>query len=178
MGLSRGASMKDLYDRLIDFANQNLSTILWFFICSIILLFIPDKYLKFLYIESMVSYIRPIVGFAFILSSSLLFIKTIFFIGSLVSRHKEKNFKRQLLQKLENLCSVTEERSRLTDKQDYIDWGVKVAPLLKFDDNYYVPFMQSLDVLPKRLSNLAISPAIKSMVGLLKMAINDLKNST
>ena len=169
-------AVKDWYDRAINFANQHLSIILWFCIFSGILIFLPDKYLGTLYIEPIISYIRPPIGLIFIFSGSLLFVKFFFFIGSVVNTCKTKRSNRRSLIKLEHLLRIAEE-DQLSKKQDYIDWGTKVAPLLKFNDDYYLPFMENLDVLPHPYSNLQISPAIQSMVGLLRMAVNDLEEN-
>jgi hypothetical protein len=81
--------------------------------------------------------------------------------------------KKKLLQKLKTLLEM---KDGLSSKQACIDWANKVAPLLKFDQQYYVNFLQNAHKINLNLSSYALVPAFNIMVSQLQMAINELEN--
>ena len=83
--------------------------------------------------------------------------------------------KNRLLEKLEALYNMDKVKKRFASQQDCIDWGNKVAPLLKFNSQYYYNFLQSLHKMNFPLSSYTLGPALNAMVSQVKMAIEELK---
>lgn len=84
--------------------------------------------------------------------------------------------KKKLLQKLKALLKMKEVKDGFPSQQACIDWANKVAPLLKFNQQYYVNFMQNAHKMNLKLSSHTLVPAFNIMVSQLKMAINELEN--
>ncbi len=85
--------------------------------------------------------------------------------------------KKKLLQKLKILFEMKEVKEGFPSQQTCFDWVNKVAPLLKFNQQYYVNFMQKAYLLNLNLSTYTLVPAFNIMVSQLHMAINDLENA-
>ena len=83
--------------------------------------------------------------------------------------------KRKILEKLEALYSLDEVKKGFPSQQDCIDWCNKVAPLLKFNSQYYYNFLQNSHKMNLPLSSLTLGPALKVMVSQVQMAIEELK---
>jgi len=83
--------------------------------------------------------------------------------------------KKALLKKLEELYSVKEVKDGFPSQQACIHWSNKVAPLLKFNQQYYLNFIQNAHKMNLRLWSNAIETAFKIMVSQLQMAIEELK---
>lgn len=83
--------------------------------------------------------------------------------------------KKALLKKLEELYSVKEVKDGFPSQQACINWSNKVAPLLKFNQQYYLNFIQNAHKMNLRLFSSAIETAFKIMVSQLQMAIEELK---
>lgn len=124
----------DWYDKLIDFAKQNISVIFWFFICSVVLLFSPDKFLTLIYLDVFVNYVGPIIGFIFIASGALLLINLFIWGKNKFIRHKEIERKKKLLKELRELFEIEELITGFKSQEDCIRWSNLVAPLLKFNE--------------------------------------------
>jgi len=84
--------------------------------------------------------------------------------------------KKKLLQKLKALLEMKEVKDGFPSQQACIDWANKVAPLLKFNQQYYINFMQNAHKMNLKLSSHTLVPAFNIMVSQLKMAINELEN--
>ncbi|MBU4467672.1 MAG: toll/interleukin-1 receptor domain-containing protein [Candidatus Omnitrophica bacterium] len=83
--------------------------------------------------------------------------------------------KKSILQKLEELFNLKEVRDGFPSQEACIDWANKVAPLLKFSQQYYYNFMQNAHKINLPLSSYTLGPALKVMVSQVQMAIEELK---
>ncbi len=83
--------------------------------------------------------------------------------------------KKTLLTKLEELFEVPEVRKGFPSQQACLDWANKVAPLLRFNKQYYINFLENAHKLHLPLSSLTLGPAFRVMVSQLQMAIEELK---
>jgi hypothetical protein len=83
--------------------------------------------------------------------------------------------KKALLLKLEELFGVPEVREGFPSQEACIDWANKVAPLLKFNQQYYINFSQNAHKMNLPLSSYSLEPAFKVMVSQLQMAIEELR---
>jgi hypothetical protein len=165
------------YDKLIDFAKQKLSVVLWFFISSAILLFTPNDYLKIIYIENSANIIT---GLIFLLSGVLLCINLVSSINIYLLKRGEKQQElkhvRRLLKQLEEFFYIEELKTGFESQQACITWGSKVAPLLKFNDQYYMKFMHSFNILQNMgISHQLGTSLLNTMTSQIEMAIYDLK---
>ena len=70
---------------------------------------------------------------------------------------------------------MPEVREGFPSQQACINWANKVAPLLKFNQQYYINFLQNAHKLNLPLSSSILGPAFKVMVSQLQMAIEELK---
>ncbi|MBU0477966.1 hypothetical protein KKC91_05310 [bacterium] len=84
--------------------------------------------------------------------------------------------KKKLLQKLKALLEIEEVKDGFPSQHACIDWANKVAPLLKFDQEYYANFMQNAHKMNLKLSSYTLVPAFNIMVSQLQMAINELED--
>lgn len=84
---------------------------------------------------------------------------------------------KKLLQKLKTLSEMKEVKEGFPSQQACIDWANKVAPLLKFNQQYYVNFIQNAHKMNLNLTAYALVPAFNIMVSQLQMAINELENA-
>ena len=85
--------------------------------------------------------------------------------------------KKKLLQKLKTLLEMKEVKEGFPSQQACIDWANKVAPLLKFNQQYYANFMQNAHKMNLNLSSYTLVPAFNVMISQLQMAINELENA-
>jgi len=83
--------------------------------------------------------------------------------------------KKTLLTKLEKLFNMPEVREGFPSQPKCIDWANKVAPLLKFDQQYYINFLKNAHKMNLPLSPSTLAPAFRIMVSHLQMAIEELK---
>ncbi len=83
--------------------------------------------------------------------------------------------KRIVLEKLENLYNQEEVSKGWPSQQACIEWGNRVAPLLKFNQQYYLNFIQNAHRLNLNLSSYSIIPALNIMKSQMQMAIEELK---
>jgi len=90
---------------------------------------------------------------------------------------ENKMNKKKLLQELKTLLEMKEVKEGFPSQQACSDWANKVAPLLKFNQQYYVNFMQNAYKMNLNLSSSTLVPALKIMVSQLQMAINELENA-
>ena len=81
----------------------------------------------------------------------------------------------KLLSKLKALYNTPEVKKGFPSQEACIDWSNKVAPLLKFDHQYYVNFIENAHKMNLRLSSVTLEPAFKIMVSQLQMAIEELQ---
>jgi hypothetical protein len=91
-------------------------------------------------------------------------------------KQRELMQKKNLLNQLETLYSIKEVRTGFKSQQDSIAWANKVAPLLKFNDQYYMNFVER----SHRLNYMGISgqlggSLLNIMISQIEMAIYDLK---
>lgn len=71
---------------------------------------------------------------------------------------------------------MKEVKNGFPSQQACIDWSNKVAPLLKFNQQYYINFINNAHKMNFRLSSDTLVPAFNIMVSQLQMAINELEN--
>jgi hypothetical protein len=91
-------------------------------------------------------------------------------------RFGKKMNKKKLLHKLKVLFDMKEVKNGFPSQQACIDWSNKVAPLLKFNQQYYITFIKNAHKMNLRLSSYTLVPAFNIMVSQLQMAINELEN--
>ena len=84
--------------------------------------------------------------------------------------------KKELLNKLQKLHKMKEVKSGFPSREACLEWSNKVAPLLKFNDQYYINFLINAHKLILNLSSYSIEPAFRTMVNQLQMAIEELKS--
>ena len=84
--------------------------------------------------------------------------------------------KKALLKKLEELYGLKEVKDGFPTQQDCLDWSNKVAPLLKFNKQYYANFATNAHKMNLPLSSFTLESAFNIMVSQLQMAIEELKN--
>ena len=167
----------DWYDKLIDFAKQKISVVFWFFICSVILLFSPDKFLKLIYLDIIVNYIGPIIGFIFIASGILLLINLFIWGKNKYIKQKETESKRKLLEELTELFEIDELTNGFNSQNECIRWSNMVAPLLRFNEQYYANFISnSHQINVIGLSARRFGALVNIMKSQLEMAITELEN--
>ena len=133
----------DWYDKLVDFSKQKIRFVFWFFICSVVLLFSPDESLKLIYLDVVVSTIGPVIGFIFLGSGILLLINLFIYGKNKFIKSKDVKSKKKLLKDLTELYEIETVTSGFKSQQDCIKWSNSVAPLLKFNEQYYANFMTS-----------------------------------
>jgi len=85
--------------------------------------------------------------------------------------------KKALLRKLEELYGMKEVKDGFPTQQACLDWSNRVAPLLKFNEQYYTNFVANSHKMNLRLSSFTLEPALNIMVSQLQMAIAELKNN-
>ena len=83
--------------------------------------------------------------------------------------------KQKILEKLEELYGLKEVTEGFSSQAACIEWSNKVAPLLKFNEQYYVNFMQNAHKINLPLSSYTLGPALNIMKSQVKMAIEELK---
>jgi hypothetical protein len=83
--------------------------------------------------------------------------------------------KRQILKKLEELYNIKEVKEGFPSQQACINWANKVAPLLKFNQQYYYNFLQNAHKINLPLSSYTLGPALKVMESQVQMAIEELR---
>jgi hypothetical protein len=83
--------------------------------------------------------------------------------------------KKELLGKLEELYGMKEVKDGFPTQQACIKWSNRVAPLLKFNQQYYINFIQNAHKMNLPLSSCSLGPAFNIMVSQLQMAIEELK---
>ncbi len=83
--------------------------------------------------------------------------------------------KKLLLSKLEDLFNIKEVKQGFPSQREAISWANKVAPLLQFNQQYYINFMQNAHKLNLNLSSATIIPAFNIMLSQIEMAIEELK---
>lgn len=88
---------------------------------------------------------------------------------------KLKKEKQSLLSKLEDLYTQSQEKFK--DQYDCIQWSNKVAPLLKFNNQYYTNFVANAHHTNiEGLSGTHYKSCVNQMKSQVKMAIEELKN--
>lgn len=83
--------------------------------------------------------------------------------------------RKELLKKLEELYGMKEVKNGFPSQQACIDWSNRVAPLLKFNEQYYLNFVQNAHKMNLNLSSCILEPAFRVMVSQVHMAIEELK---
>lgn len=172
--------LTEWYDKFIDFAKQKLDIVVWVFISSAILLFNPYNFLRVIHLDNLSNYILSIIGVAFLLSGTRIIIKVISSGKQYYQDRKEKKCelsqKRKLLAQLEGFYTINELRSGFKSQKDCISWANKVAPLVKFNDQYYMNFIDC----SHKLNVMGISgqlgqSLLNTMISQVEMAIYDLR---
>jgi hypothetical protein len=88
----------------------------------------------------------------------------------------DKMNKKELLAKLKTLYEMKEVKSGFPSQQACVEWANSVAPLLKFNQQYYLNFIQNSHKMNLKLSSYILVPAFNIMVSQLQMAITELEN--
>lgn len=83
--------------------------------------------------------------------------------------------RKNILKKLAELYNIKEVKEGFPSQQACIDWSNKVAPLLKFNKQYYYNFIQNAHKMNLNISSYTLGPAFKIMVSQVQMAIEELK---
>ena len=82
---------------------------------------------------------------------------------------------RNTLQRLEEFYNQPEVVNGFASQQACVSWANKVAPLLRFNDNYYQTFIHYSQILNANVSSYTAEPAFRTMVSQVEMAIEELK---
>jgi hypothetical protein len=85
--------------------------------------------------------------------------------------------KKLLLKKLEELFSLLRGEGGFRTCDKVSNWANKVAPLLKFNEQYYIDFIQNSYKFNLELNDSTLIPAFKIMKSQVQMAIEELKLS-
>jgi|GEM_PF-6000236 len=164
-------------EKLINFAKQKPIIVFWFFICSTLLLFTPNNYLRIINLDGLANDIAPLTGLIFLLSGVMALIHTFNSGKQYVQKRRELKQKRHILAQLRNLYSIIEVKSGFKSQQDCISWSNKIAPLLKFNEQYYSNFLQSSHRLNiENISGDLATSLFRTMTSQVEMAIEELKN--
>jgi len=83
--------------------------------------------------------------------------------------------KQSLLTRLETLFNIPEVKKEFPSQETCIDWANKVAPLLRFNNQYYVNFTQNALKMNLPLSSHTLMPAFRIMTSQVQMAIEELR---
>lgn len=83
--------------------------------------------------------------------------------------------KRINLGKLENLFNQPEVKNGFSSQQAGVSWANEVAPLLRFNDDYYQSFIHHLHIINQNVSSYTLEPAFRTMVSQVEMAIQQLR---
>lgn len=165
------------YDKLIDFAKQKSSIVVWFFLCSAALLFTPNDYLKVLHLNDLPEYIESILGFILLISCILIIIHIVIWGKSKYAHHTDVMKTKKVLLKLKNLSSTEELEAVYKSYDAIISWANRVSPLLKFNEQYYVNFAENAHKINiKGLSVQLYETYWNIMKSQVEMAIAELEN--
>lgn len=83
--------------------------------------------------------------------------------------------KKLILKKLDILYNMKEVTEGFSSRDACIEWGNKVAPLLKFNQQYYANFLQNAHKIHLNLSGDSLETAFNIMKSQVRMAIEELK---
>ena len=83
--------------------------------------------------------------------------------------------KQSLLTRLEDLFNMPEVSKGFPSQEACVNWANKVAPLLKFNNQYYVNFAQNAHKMNLPLSSHTLVPAFSVMTSQVQMAIEELR---
>jgi len=86
--------------------------------------------------------------------------------------------KNATLKQLEDLFNIPEVKGGFPSQQACISWANRVAPLLKFNPDYYQVFMHYSQIINHNISTYTAEPAFRNMVSQVEMAIQELRIDT
>lgn len=167
----------DWYEKLIDFAKQKSSIVVWFFSCSAVVLFTPKNYLEVLHLNDLPGYIESIFGFIFLISFILIAINIVKWGKWKYAHHTEFMKTKEVLTKLKKLSSAEELKLAYESHGAIISWSNRVSPLLKFNEQYYLNFVENAHKINIRgLSAELYETCWNIMKSQVETAIEELKN--
>ena len=154
-----------------------MSVILPIFISTAILLFSPPEFQQFIYADVLLSYFGFVVGTLCLVSGVLLFTNMIIWIINYIKQKGEYKRKNEILIKLEESYDRNQAIEGFNTKEECLAWSTRIAPLLKFNEQYHQAFVSSLDDLCIHFHDINTSATIfHRMINQVEMAIEDLKN--
>jgi|GEM_PF-4630327 len=83
--------------------------------------------------------------------------------------------KKETLQRLEELFRAREVTDGFPSQRECLSWANKVAPLLRFNQQYYQTFLYYLQVISRDISIYTAEPAFRTMQSQVEMAIEELR---
>lgn len=83
--------------------------------------------------------------------------------------------KEDTLKRLEELFSAPEVTDGFPSQAACVSWANRVAPLLRFNNQYYQIFMYHSQIINRNVSTYTAEPAFRTMVSQAEMAIEELK---
>ena len=86
--------------------------------------------------------------------------------------------KEETLQRLEELFRAKEVTEGFPSQQACLSWANKVAPLLRFNPQYYQTFLYYLQIISRNISIYTAEPTFRTMQSQVEMAIEELKIDT
>jgi hypothetical protein len=86
--------------------------------------------------------------------------------------------KSENLRRLEELFRTKEVVDGFPSQQACLSWSNKVAPLLRFNEQYYGAFTHNLYVISANVSTYTAEPAFRVMLNQVEMAIEELRLDT
>ncbi len=163
--------------KLLDFATKTTTLIACVFLCSAILLFSPQQYLRLIRLDKLVETfgpeVWPILGLLFLLSGVLIAIKLSIFCKNQYDKFIDRKRKKERLSQLTELSRTAS--SGLRSYEDRIRWATSVAPLLKFNEQYYLNFTENFHhINNENAPPTFIKPIIITMKSEVDKAIADL----
>jgi len=164
-------------NKLVNFTKEKITVFISFFICTAIILFTPSQYLQIIHIDKFVDKYGYIVGFFFVASGVLICLNVILWIVNFIKQIVKDKRKKEILNKLVELYDRNQLIGGFTSKEDCLSWSTRIAPLLKFNEQYHQTFVTNLDMLSIKFNDMNISATIfHRMINQVEMAIEDLKN--
>jgi hypothetical protein len=81
----------------------------------------------------------------------------------------------EILKRLTELYNMKEVSDGFASQQACLSWSNRVAPLLRFNQNYHETFLHHLQIISMNVSIYTAEPAFRIMVNQVEMAIEELR---
>lgn len=127
-----------IYEKLVSFAKENIWVIIFFWLASAILLFLPAAWLSYVNLSEIPKNINIFIGLFFVSSSCLLIVRAIQFLHDKRCLKIKREQMRSIALKLENLLEDDcFSPNPFYDKEACVKWANKVGVLLQGNSSQY-----------------------------------------